>query len=164
MMITQGVLCFANPYYDTNFFQFFVTALMRLIAFCSGASLSLATDELQILVLVLIAISTALVGTFLVLRKMTMLANALSHTILAGVVLAYFVHKWLHAGPESFDFSHLLPSDALLLLAALIMAFLTTFLTELLVTKMKLREDASCGIVFTFLFALGVILVTFLSR
>jgi manganese/zinc/iron transport system permease protein len=154
----------ANPYYSNNFFEFFWTLSCRLFAFLSGSELHLATDELQILVLSLIAISAGLVGVFLVLRKMTMLANALSHTILAGVVLAYLAYRWLKIGPDNFDFSHLLPSESMLFLAALIMAFLTNFLTELLVTKMRMREDASCGIVFTFLFALGVVLVTVLSR
>lgn len=154
----------ANPYYDNNFFEFFRTLACRLYSFFSGAELKLAADELQILVLALIAISAGLVGVFLVLRKMTMLANALSHTILAGVVLAYLAYKWLKIGTDNFDFSHLLPSESILFLAAIIMAFLTNFLTELLTAKMGMKEDASCGIVFTFLFALGVVLVTVLSR
>ena len=157
-----------NPYFDNNFFEFFGTLVSRLFAFFSGSKLQLATDELQILVLSLIAISASVVGTFLVLRKMTMLTNALSHTILTGVVFAYLFYDLMQS-PQGFDgadlhFSTLLPNEKLLLGAALFMAFLTTFLTQFLVTKMKLKEDASCGLVFTFLFAVGVIVVTLLSR
>ena len=153
-----------NPYYDNNFFQFFVTLGSRLIDLLSGKEISMSSDELQLLTIMLIAISASGIGVFLVLRRMTMLTNAISHTILAGVVLAYFAHRWLGIMDEPFDFSHLLPSETVLLVAALIMAFLTVFLTELLITQLKLREDISCGIVFTFLFSLGVIALTVLSR
>ena len=71
------------------------------------------------------------IGTFFVLRKMTMLANALSHTILPGVVLSYFAY-YFYNGPEgAFDFSHLLPNDTFLYSQALISAFVTTFLIRL---------------------------------
>jgi manganese/zinc/iron transport system permease protein len=50
------------------------------------------------------------------------------------------------------------------MIAAVVMAFLTTFLTQFLIAFFRLREDVSCGIVFTFLFALGVIAVTLISR
>lgn len=157
-------MSYINPYFDNNFFEFFLTLGRRIGLFCSGQKLTLASDELQILVLSLIAITASCVGTFLVLRKMTMVANALSHTILAGIVLAYFVYRMVHFGGDSLDLTHLFPESGLLLCSCLLMAFLTTFLTEFLTTKAALSEDASCGIVFTFLFALGVILVTLLSR
>jgi manganese/zinc/iron transport system permease protein len=152
-----------NPYYDTTFFGFFITFIRRLF---SGEFevLNLAPDELQVVILSLIAISAALVGTFLYLRKITMLANALSHTILAGVVLAYLAHSYFGLEGQNYDFSHLLPNETLLFASALLMAFLTTFFTQLLISKVKLKEDASCAIVFTFLFAFGVILVTALSK
>ena len=168
MILANTTSYTANPYFDNNFFEFFGTLASRIFAFISGAHLQLAADELQILVLALIAISASVVGTFLVLRKMTMLTNALSHTILTGVVFAYLFYDLMKSG-QRFDgadlhFSTLLPDEKLLLGAALFMAFLTTFLTQFLVTKMKLKEDASCGLVFTFLFAVGVIVVTLLSR
>jgi manganese/zinc/iron transport system permease protein len=120
----------------------------------------LATDEVQMLVLVGVAASSALVGTFLVLRKMTMLANSLSHTILVGIVMAFlWTYGTGRATPE-----HPNISIHILLIASLIMGLVTAFLTELLTKGARLQEDASTGIVFTSLFAIGVIAVTLLTR
>lgn len=119
----------------------------------------LASDEIQVLVLSGIAFSSALVGTFLVLRRMTMLANSLSHTILIGIVLAYFFSMGSahdHEGPTASMLS--------LLLASLLMGLLTTYLTEFLTKTCRLQEDASIGLVFTSLFALGIVLITLLTR
>lgn len=157
-------MAYSNPYSGASFFQFFFILLQRIWAFLTGQeSLSaLVSDEIQLLTLVGISLSAALLGCFLVLRRMTMLANALSHTILLGIVLAYFVttHGAMpavggHAGQLSLD---------AMLIASLVMGLLTTFLTEFLTKHAGLQEDASIGIVFTSLFALGVILVTLLTR
>ncbi len=153
----------SNPYYGQTFWGFLLLFFRRLGALLTG-ELSweqLASDEIQVLVLIGVAISSALVGTFLVLRRMTMLANALSHTILMGIVLAYFFMRL--SGPLEETGHSFVPIEAMLV-ASLLMGFLTTFLTEFLTKTMKLQEEASVGLVFTSLFALGVILVTILSR
>src|SRR5882762_3385076 len=96
-----------NPYYDLNFFQFFSTLFSRLYNFIIGKDISpLASDEIQILTIGLIAISSALVGTFLLLKKMTQLANALSHTILFGIVIAFMINQFFNKGisTEEIDF------------------------------------------------------------
>lgn len=111
----------------------------------------LAADDVQVLVLSLIGISSALIGSLLVLKKMTMLANSLSHTILLGIVIAYVL------GTHGISLSTLI-------IAALVAAWMTTVLTQGLIHWMKLQEDASIGLVFTTLFALGVVLVTWLTR
>lgn len=129
-----------------------------------GQALELASDELQLLVIGLIAITSSLMGTFLVLRKMTMLANALSHTILPGIVLAYLAYHFLAAPQEGIDFSHLLPSDMVLVGAGLVSGLITTFLAQSIITHLKIAEDASIGMVFTLLFAIGIIMVTSLTK
>lgn len=153
---------YQNPYTGQTFFGFFIELAKRLWGFITGEIplANMATDEIQIVVLVGIAASSALVGTFLVLRRTTMLANALSHTILIGIVAAFLLTQ---DGILSEDNQHELNIYALLI-AALIMGLLTTFLTEFLTKTIRLQEDASIGIVFTSLFALGVILVTTLTR
>lgn len=91
---------------------------------------------------------------------MTMLANALSHTLLLGIVVAYLIMwKWMtHDSPlESVNLTFLM-------IAAVAAALLTTFLTEILTRWIKLQEDASIGLVFTTLFALGILLVTLFTR
>ena len=83
---------YSNPYAGTTFFEFFAVLLQRLWGIFGGDQ-SLVADEIQMLVLVGVAASAALVGTFLVLRKMTMLANSISHTILLGIVIAFLFTK-----------------------------------------------------------------------
>ena len=145
-------LAYFNPYSDTNFFQFFGVLLKRFYALLTGrlAFEGLVADEIQIVTLVCVALAAALVGVFLVLRKMTMLANALSHTILLGIVVAYLIFNTL--------------TIPILMGAALVTGLVTTFLTTFFNRVIKLQEDASIGLVFSTLFALGIVLLTFFSR
>lgn len=147
-----------NPYSGTNFFTFFVVLFLRIWHRLSGRLPwnEWVLDELQILVLLFIALSAALVGTFLVLQKLTMLANALSHTVLLGIVLASLLMR----SPEGF---HVI-TVRMLLLASLITGFLNTTVMELLCRKFNLQKDASIGLTFTALFALGIVLVTLFVR
>ena len=94
----------------------------------------------------LVASSCALLGCFLMLRKMAMVGDAISHAVLPGIVVAY-----LFTGSKAQ-----LP----VLIGAAITGLLTTFLIEFLNKKIRLQEDAAIGIVFTWLFALGVILIS----
>jgi len=153
-----------NPYTGQTFFGFFLVLCQRLWLFLSQqlSFADIASDEIQMLVLIGISASAGLVGSFLVLRKMTMLANSLSHTILIGIVLAYLAayHGLLK---DSYEHGSPLNMQSLLI-AAVVMGVLTTFLTEFLTKTGKLQEDASIGIVFTSLFALGVILLTVATR
>ena len=149
----------ANPFYNTDFFEFLFLFVRRLILLLTGQLpiYQLASDEIQIYTLAGISISSALVGTFLILKRMTMLANALSHTLLIGIVLAYFF------GANKESYSTTFPIY-LMIIASVIMALLTTFLSEFLTVRLKLQEDAGVGLVFTALFALGVILSTILTH
>jgi manganese/zinc/iron transport system permease protein len=98
----------------------------------------------------LVGISTALVGVFLVLRRLSMLGDAISHSVLLGIILAFL----------------LLPSriDLLVLLSAGLIGLLTAFITNVLNRQGRLQEDASIGVTFTFLFATGVILTSLFAR
>jgi manganese/zinc/iron transport system permease protein len=154
---------YINPYSDQTFFGFFQELLVRIYGFFTGQLTykDLVSDEIQIIVLVCVAGSAALVGTFLVLRKMTMLANSLSHTILLGIVAAFVLSQ---TGIKDDD-PHYQPINIqMMLFASLIVGVLTAFLTEFLTKSIRLQEDASTGIVFTSLFALGIVLVTLLTR
>ena len=141
-----------NPYWNANFFEFFSLLFTRLFSWAGGAS----TDEVQAGVLAVSAISCGLVGPFLVLKKMTMFVNSLSHTILVGIVGAYLIasHFW---GGGWFDLSTLI-------LGALTAALITASLTEGLVRIFRLQEDASIGLVFTALFSLGIVMATLFTR
>jgi len=139
-----------SPYWGVQFFEFFAVLFQRIF---SGDIIHMATDEIQIAVLSCIAISCALVGPFLVLKKMAMFANSLSHTILIGIVMAFLI-----CGKEGmFDLTHLL-------VGAVCAALFTALCTEGLVKYFRLTEDASVGLIFTFLFASGILLVTLFMR
>jgi manganese/zinc/iron transport system permease protein len=161
--VTSSDAPFFNPYYDQTFFGFVAQFLVRIWSFMTGGLPfhQLVSDEVQVLVLMGVAASGALVGTILVLRRMTMLANSLSHTILMGIVLAYF---FTAMSSTTHEHSASIAPMQILLLAAMITGFLTAFLTEFLTKTGGLQEDASVGLVFTSFFALGVTLVTILTR
>ncbi len=141
-----------NPYSNINFFEFFHILFKRLTGQISLTHL--ASDEIQILVLIAISVATGLLGTFLTLRKMTMLANSLSHTTLLGIVICFVLTV-----QTTLDLN--IP---LLIAASIISAMLTIVLTEGVRRFFKLQEDASIGLVFTTLFALGILLVTLYTR
>jgi len=95
------------------------------------------------------AVSCALLGAFLVLRKMTMVGDAMSHAVLPGIAVAY----WLSQSRASLW----------MFIGAAAVGVLATIIIELLRKKLKVQSDASIGMTFTTLFALGVILITFWS-
>ncbi|QPZ40516.1 metal ABC transporter permease [Bacillus halotolerans] len=94
---------------------------------------------------ILVGVSCALIGTFLVLRRMAMLADAISHTVLLGIVGAFLVTKTLDGIP--------------MFIGAAVSGLLTAFLVQLLHSK-GVQSDAAIGVVFTSLFAVGVILLS----
>ena len=102
-----------------------------------------------VLVASLIAVSCALLGVFLVLRKMTMVGDAISHAVLPGIAIAY----WLSQSRASLW----------MFLGAAIVGVGATVIIEMLRKKLRVQSDASIGMTFTTLFALGVVLITFWS-
>lgn len=94
----------------------------------------------------LCAVCCALVGCFLVLRRMSLLGDALSHSVLAGIAIAYLVTGRADPVP--------------MLLGALLAGILTAVLTQYVHRAAALPEDSAIGIVFTSLFAFGVIVVS----
>lgn len=146
-----------NPYWNASFFDFFLIFFSRFPNWITG---DFAHDEIQILALVMLSISCCILGCFLVFRKMTMMANSLSHTILAGIVMTFLLMRVIsHQSHYTINLS--IPY---LLLAAFISSILTYFFTQFLHEKLEIQEDASIGMVFTFLFAIGIILVTVFTR
>lgn len=102
-----------------------------------------------ILVGCLVSVSCGLLGCYLILRKMAMVGDAISHAVLPGIVIAFLISGYR----DSF----------LMLVGAGIFGMLTTFLIEYFHTRGKLQTDASIGVTFTWLFAIGVILISALA-
>lgn len=94
----------------------------------------------------LVSIACGLLGCFLILRKMAMVGDAISHAVLPGIVLAF-----LFTGSKD---------SVTMLIGAGSIGILTTFLIEFFHKRGKLQTDASIGVTFTWLFAVGVILVS----
>ncbi len=104
-------------------------------------------DHLDILLIAILTSSAcALPGVFLVLRRMTLMSDAISHAILPGIVLAFFLTHSL--------------SSPLLILAAAGMGILTVVFVELLQRTKLVKEDAAIGLTFPALFSIGVILIS----
>ena len=104
-----------------------------------------AAIEIQ-LIAALTAAACAIPGVFLVLRKMSMVSDSITHTILLGIVLAFFLTNDL--------------SSPLLMIGAAVMGPVTVWLTELLTKTRLLSEDSATGMVFPLLFSIAVILIT----
>lgn len=94
----------------------------------------------------LVAGSCSLLGCFLVLRRLSMLGDAISHAVLPGIVIAFMLTSSRNTLP--------------MLLGAGTLGLLTAFLTDMLSRHGKLQSDAAMGVTFTWLFAIGVVLVT----
>jgi manganese/zinc/iron transport system permease protein len=95
---------------------------------------------------VLVAVACALLGSFLLLRRMAMLADAISHAILPGLVAGYFLAR----GPN------LLAGFA----GAAVAAVITVALVEALQNTRRVGGESAIGIVFPAMFALGTFLVS----
>jgi len=98
---------------------------------------------------ILVALSCGLLGVFLVLRKMAMVGDAISHAVLPGIVIAYLVADSRNG--------------VVMLIGAAAFGLLTTFMIEWFYRRARIQVDASIGITFTWLFAIGVIMVSLYS-
>lgn len=104
------------------------------------------SDIFIILTASLVAINASVLGVFLVLRKMSMVGDAISHSVLPGIVVAYYF-----SGDRT---------SPLLLIGAALTGVLTSLLIDWLSKKAKIQGDASIGITYTLLFAIGMIMIS----
>ena len=103
-------------------------------------------DFYVILTASLVAINCALMGSFLVMRKMVMIGDAISHAVLPGIFIAYY----LSGSTASFP----------ILVGAALSGILATIMIEWFTKKARLQSDAAIGVSYTLLFAIGVILIS----
>lgn len=93
-----------------------------------------------------VALPCAIIGCFLILRKMALVGDAISHSVLPGIVIAFLIIKDL--------------SSPWLLVGATFSGLVVSILIELIHTKTRIKQDAAIGISFTTLFALGILLIS----
>ncbi|MGB7342925.1 MAG: metal ABC transporter permease [Pirellulaceae bacterium] len=102
-------------------------------------------DSWIVLVGVLCAVSSALLGNFLVLRRMSMLGDAVTHAVLPGIAAAFLISHSRSSVP--------------MFVGAVVVGVLTALFTEWIRRVGRVDEGASMGVVFTSLFALGLVML-----
>lgn len=99
-----------------------------------------------IMVAVVVSIACSLPGVFLVLRGTSMVSDAITHTVLLGIVLSYFAVGDLNS--------------PLLMVGATLMGVFTVWLIEFISKSRLISYDGSIALVFPFLFSIAIILIT----
>lgn len=94
----------------------------------------------------LVNVACGLVGTFLVYRRMALVGDAISHSLLPGIVLAFIIT----ASRDSLP----------MMIGATLAGIVSVLLIEIIHRSSRVKPDAALGIVFSSLFAFGVILLT----
>jgi manganese/zinc/iron transport system permease protein len=98
-----------------------------------------------ILIGLLAAVAAALLGNFLVLKRQSLMGDAVSHVVLPGIVVAFVTTGSMDAGP--------------MLIGAAIAALVAAVLIEIIRVLGKVEPGAAMGVVFTSLFAFGIVLL-----
>jgi len=98
----------------------------------------------------LTCVACGTLGSFLVLRRMSLMGDAISHAVLPGLVLAFVFTGSLHGG--------------VMLAGAFVAGLITTWLIQTLERSGTVAADAGMGVVFTSLFALGVVLIAVFTQ
>lgn len=96
-----------------------------------------------------IGISCGLIGTYIMLRRMSLIGDALAHAVLPGVVISFII-----AGK----------SEITLFIGAVAAGIVTVLLIGFVNRNSRIKEDTSIGIIFTGAFALGILLVSQLKQ
>ncbi len=139
-----------SPYEGVGFFEFFGIFISRVFSWELWSSIYI--DEVQVLVFLGLAISGAFIGSFLVLKNMAMFGNALSHTIIFGLVCAFLFSRTLSLSIATLSF------------AALLTALLTGLLVRVMKDVFSVSEDSGVAFTFSLLFSCGLILLVFLTK
>src|SRR5687768_6119360 len=93
----------------------------------------------------LVSVALGLIGCFLVVRGMSLLGDALSHSVLPGIVIGFLIGGSLHS--------------PWILIGATAVGLAAAVLVQAVQRNSRIKEDAALGIVFTALFALGVVMI-----
>ena len=94
----------------------------------------------------LVALSCGVLGNFLVLRRMSLVGDAISHSILPGIAIAFLLTDSR--------------SPLVMFAGALGAGLVTAALMEIIQRNSRIKQDAAMGIVFSTMFALGVVLIS----
>ncbi|MDJ0554235.1 MAG: metal ABC transporter permease [Microcoleaceae cyanobacterium MO_207.B10] len=99
----------------------------------------------SLLVAVIVGIICAVVGSYLMVQRLALLGDAISHSVLPGLAIAFWIGANIFVG-------------------AFIAGIISTILINLIRTRSPIKEDAAMGIVFSAFFALGITLITIIQK
>lgn len=105
----------------------------------------IAWNSQVILMGILVCWASGIIGTFIVVRRMALMGDAISHSILPGIVFAFLAFGSLDVGP--------------MFLGACLAGLACSFCIEWLQQNSPIKKDASMAMVFTTFFALGVTMI-----
>lgn len=108
-------------------------------------SIDLALYGWMILMAFLVTTACGLIGNYLILRRLALVGDAISHSVLPGLVGGFLIFGSLGIWP--------------MLIGAVVAGLLTTALIDLIHTRSRVKADAAIGITFCSLFALGVLMI-----
>lgn len=94
---------------------------------------------------ILVSVALGLIGCFLVVRGLSLLGDALSHSVLPGIVIGFLIGGTLHS--------------PWILFGATAVGMLAAVLVQAVQSQSRVKEDASLGIIFTTMFAIGVVMI-----
>ncbi len=94
----------------------------------------------------LVTTACSLVGNYLILRRMALVGDAISHSVLPGLAVAFLLSQSR--------------SSLVMFIGALCAGVLTTVIIEMIHKKTRVKQDSAIGIAFSTLFAIGVILIS----
>ena len=116
-------------------------------------------DTWIVITAVIAAMSCALPGNYLLLRRQSMMGDAISHTVLPGIVIAFLFAHWLKTSgwisAETYDATR----HTAMFLGAMVLGVVSAMLTEWVQRHGQVESSAALGVVFTTLFAVGLLLI-----
>ncbi|HPR30415.1 MAG TPA: metal ABC transporter permease, partial [Chitinophagales bacterium] len=100
--------------------------------------------------MVLLGIASSTIGTFAFLRKRSLTGDAVAHSVLPGVCLAFLIFQtrnlWVLLG------------------GAFVTGWLSILFVDLITSKSRIKPDAAIGIALSFFFAIGIVLLTYIQQ
>lgn len=99
----------------------------------------------SLIVAILVGLICAVVGSYLMVQRLALLGDAISHSVLPGLAIAYIVGANIFVG-------------------AFIAGVISTVFINIIRTRSHIKEDAAMGIVFSAFFALGITLITIIQK